>query len=75
VLDVLRTATSVADAAQRAVRLGGDTDTVAAIACGLLASHPAHRTERLPFLNEICLPPQDDITRLAQHLAHRSEPT
>jgi ADP-ribosylglycohydrolase len=73
VLHVLTHATSVADATQRAVRLGGDTDTVAAIAAGVLASHSAHRTDPLPFLDEVRLPPAEDITRLAEQLARRSE--
>jgi ADP-ribosylglycohydrolase len=55
------------------VRLGGDTDTVAAIAAGVLASHPAHRGDALPFIDEVQLPPDNDIARLAQQLARRSE--
>jgi ADP-ribosylglycohydrolase len=60
------------DAALRlAVDLGGDTDTVAALTGGLLASglRPTDVRQRLAWLGRVRLPDEDETGRLATALA------
>jgi len=54
-----------------AVRLGGDTDTVAALVGGLLgvALSPAEVAARLPWSGRVTLPPEPELARLARELA------
>jgi ADP-ribosylglycohydrolase len=63
--------TSMADAILGAVRLGGDTDTVAAIAGGLLACQrsPAEVRGELPWLDEVDVPVAERIVGVGQGLA------
>jgi ADP-ribosyl-[dinitrogen reductase] hydrolase len=71
VLDCVLRASSLRDGLLRAVDLGGDTDTVAALTGGLLgAQHMADqvRTE-LPWHDMVLLPERDVIARLATALA------
>lgn len=74
VLYVLERATSVSDAAERSVRLGGDTDTVAAVACGILAAHPEHAADPIPWLDQVRMPDIERLRRLAASLAARRAP-
>lgn len=67
VLHVLAQGGRVAETVERAIRLGGDTDTVAAIAAGLLASHPAHAPDPLPWADDVVMPA--DLSALASQLA------
>ncbi|WP_239394373.1 ADP-ribosylglycohydrolase family protein [Frankia sp. CiP3] len=71
VLHCVHTATSLPDGIARAVLLGGDTDTVAALTAGLLGAwHSAAEVRgTLPWSTRVLLPPPDTITRLAAGLA------
>jgi ADP-ribosylglycohydrolase len=54
-----------------AVRLGGDTDTVAALVGGLIGCRlqPEEVRTELPWIDEVRLPPSDAIQRLARGIA------
>jgi ADP-ribosylglycohydrolase len=71
VLHCIRTSPSVRDAIDHAVALGGDTDTVAALAAGLLGalSTPDQVRRDLPWHNAIQLPADADLTGTAAALA------
>ena len=71
VLAVIRGSSAPAEAAALAVRIGGDTDTVAAISAGILASHPEHADAPIEWLDQVLLPPAADIERIAAQLAAR----
>jgi ADP-ribosyl-[dinitrogen reductase] hydrolase len=60
-----------ADAMRYAVSLGGDTDTVAAIAGGLLGSR--HPDADLPWLESVALPEPEELDRLSRALADRRQ--
>lgn len=62
-------AESPAEAAQMAVRLGGDTDTIAAIAAGIAGSLPEAVGAEIEWLDEVLLP--DGIGELAEALGAR----
>jgi ADP-ribosyl-[dinitrogen reductase] hydrolase len=69
VLDVLAREKGLADSIEMAVRLGGDTDTVAAITAGVLAGQGAEPAEELPWLGLVALPDASLIEELASGLA------
>jgi ADP-ribosyl-[dinitrogen reductase] hydrolase len=69
VLHVLRLAGGLADGIERAVRLGGDTDTVAAIVAGVLGARGCDPTEELPWLGRVQLPDASLLDELASGLA------
>jgi ADP-ribosyl-[dinitrogen reductase] hydrolase len=69
VLHVLRRAEGLADAIETAVRLGGDTDTVAAIAAGVVGAQGADPVRELPWLERVQLPDASTIEELASGLA------
>jgi ADP-ribosyl-[dinitrogen reductase] hydrolase len=71
VLHVLRESNGLADAIETAVRLGGDTDTVAAIAAGILASQGADPVRELPWLGLVQLPDASLVEELASGLAEK----
>jgi ADP-ribosyl-[dinitrogen reductase] hydrolase len=71
VLHVLQGAEGLADAIEAAVRLGGDTDTVAAIVAGVLASQGADPASELPWLGQVQLPDANLIESLASGLAEK----
>jgi ADP-ribosylglycohydrolase len=60
-----------AGAVLAAVRLGGDTDTVAALVGGLIGCRlqPEEVRTELPWIDEVRLPPSDAIQRLARGIA------
>ena len=62
---------SMADAILGAVRLGGDTDTVAALVGGLLGCQrsPAAVRAELPWLDQVDVPPAERIVGAAKGLA------
>jgi ADP-ribosylglycohydrolase len=63
--------TTLADALIAAVRLGGDTDTVAALVGGLLACRlqPDAVRRELPWIGEVRLPVDDVVARVARGIA------
>jgi ADP-ribosylglycohydrolase len=61
VLHFLRAPTSLAIAMKRAVALGGDTDTAAAIAGGLLGSQSENVEAEIPWLPRVALPDPEFI--------------
>lgn len=71
VLYSCRFADGLRDALRRAVSLGGDTDTVAALVGGLLGSQmsPAAITEQLRWLDRVKLPARERVTAVATSLA------
>jgi len=71
VLHCLHHATSLRQAAEAAVALGGDTDTTAALVAGLLAvrSTPDQVRAELPYSSRVQLPPEEQVTGLAASLA------
>jgi ADP-ribosylglycohydrolase len=71
VLYVLGSADGLADAVEAAVRLGGDTDTVAAITAGVLATQGADPARELPWLGLVQLPDASLVEELASGLAER----
>jgi len=78
VLDCVVRATSLRDGLLRAIRLGGDTDTVAALVGGILAARlePDDVRTQLPWHTAVHLPDEATITRLAAGLTTlRSRPT
>jgi ADP-ribosyl-[dinitrogen reductase] hydrolase len=84
-LDAVETATAalavvaaggdLRDVLHRAVRLGGDTDTVAAIAGGIAGALAPEQVRRLPFLPAVVLPDPAEVDRLAAGLAARRDVT
>lgn len=71
VLHVLRRSQGLGDAVEAAVRLGGDTDTVAAIAAGILAAGGCDPVRELPWLGLVRLPDASLIEALASGLDER----
>lgn len=71
VLHVLQREEGLADAIESAVRLGGDTDTVAAIAAGVLAAQGSEPLAELPWLGLVQLPDASLVEQLASGLAER----
>jgi ADP-ribosylglycohydrolase len=73
VLFACRPGDGLAAALRRAVSLGGDTDTVAALAGGLLGCQlsPAQVREQLPWLDRVILPERDHVVALATSLARK----
>ncbi|HEV2857008.1 MAG TPA: ADP-ribosylglycohydrolase family protein [Solirubrobacterales bacterium] len=71
VLYVLQSAAGLADAIETAVRLGGDTDTVAAIVAGVLAAQGSDPARELPWLGLVQLPDASLIEELASGLAEK----
>lgn len=69
VVSVVREAQDIATATVTAIRLGGDTDTVAAIVAGILGCREADEAERLPWLGSVLLSDPRIIDRLAMGLA------
>jgi ADP-ribosyl-[dinitrogen reductase] hydrolase len=65
VLHVLREATSLAMAMKRAVALGGDTDTAAAIVGGLLGCQSQNVEAEIPWLPRVTLPDSNLIEATA----------
>jgi ADP-ribosylglycohydrolase len=59
------------EAVLSAVRLGGDTDTVAALVGGLLGCglEVDEVREQLDWLDDVRLPPMEDLQRLAAGLS------
>jgi ADP-ribosylglycohydrolase/tetratricopeptide (TPR) repeat protein len=70
VVHVLRAGEEPAAALRRAVSLGGDTDTVAAVVGGLLGSRSADVATALPWLARVRLPPSETLAAVADAL-HR----
>lgn len=70
VLHVLRRTAGLADGIETAIRLGGDTDTVAAIVAGILGSRGADPAE-LPWIGLVQLPDASLVDELASGLAQR----
>jgi ADP-ribosylglycohydrolase len=68
VLHVLRQADGLRDGIEASVRLGGDTDTVAAIVGGILGVRGAEPEEELPWLPLVRLPDPSLLDRLAAAL-------
>jgi ADP-ribosyl-[dinitrogen reductase] hydrolase len=68
VLHVLRDATSLADAMKRAVALGGDTDTTAAIVGGLLGCRLEDVDHAIPWLSKVVLPKAEIVEATATGL-------
>lgn len=68
VVDVLRQADDVPSGIEAAIRLGGDTDTVAAIAAGILGSLNPEQVGQLPWLLQVQLPDPALLDRLAKKL-------
>jgi ADP-ribosylglycohydrolase len=58
------------EAMRNAVTLGGDTDTVAALAGGILGARDGEQEP--PYAHKVLLPPEATLTRLATGLATRS---
>jgi ADP-ribosyl-[dinitrogen reductase] hydrolase len=71
VLHVLREARGLAEAIETAVRLGGDTDTVAAIVAGVFAAQGADPAKELPWLELVALPDASLVEELASGLAEK----
>jgi ADP-ribosylglycohydrolase len=72
VVDVLRRGTTLADALENAVSLGGDTDTVAALVGGIWASRGVtDEVERLMWISRVTVPPDDVIVPLAEGMVER----
>lgn len=69
VVHVLRRADGLADGVKRAVRLGGDTDTVAAIVAGVLAARGTDPAQALSWLGLVQLPDASLVEDLASGLA------
>jgi ADP-ribosylglycohydrolase/tetratricopeptide (TPR) repeat protein len=71
VLYCCRTTDGLATALRRAVSLGGDTDTVAALVGGVLGCQlsPAAVSEQLTWLDRVLLPARDHLATLAKSLA------
>jgi ADP-ribosyl-[dinitrogen reductase] hydrolase len=68
VLHVLREATSLADAMKRAVALGGDTDTTAAIVGGILGCRLEDVDHAIPWLSKVVLPQAEIVEATAAGL-------
>lgn len=71
VLHVLRGADGLAEGIEAAIRLGGDTDTVAAIVAGVLGGRGADPAEELPWLRLVQLPDASLVNELASGLAEK----
>jgi len=67
-LHCVRTADSLRSGILAAVRLGGDTDTVAALVGGLLGAREAAVKVTLPWSGGVRLPAEEYIGELAQGL-------
>jgi ADP-ribosylglycohydrolase len=68
VLHVLRGATSLATAMKRAVALGGDTDTTAAIVGGILGCRLEDVDHAIPWLPKVVLPRAEIVEAMAAGL-------
>jgi ADP-ribosylglycohydrolase len=71
VLRGLRSADGLSDAIEVSIRLGGDTDTVAAIVAGILGAGGADPERELPWLPLVRLPGPDLLDWLARALWQR----
>jgi len=71
VLHVLRGARGLSDGIETSVRLGGDTDTVAAIVGGILGVRDEDPEDALPWLSLVQLPDPALLDRLAAGLWER----
>jgi ADP-ribosylglycohydrolase len=71
VLHVLRGAAGLADGIETAIRLGGDTDTVAAIVAGVLGVRGPDPAEVIPWLDLVQLPDAGLVDELAACLAEK----
>ena len=71
VLHVLRNAAGLADGIETAIRLGGDTDTVAAIVAGVLGVRCSDPAEALTWLDVVQLPDAELVDELATCLAEK----
>jgi ADP-ribosyl-[dinitrogen reductase] hydrolase len=70
VLHILQQGTDLATGMKRAVALGGDTDTVAAIVGGILGSQVQDVESHVPWLPRVVLPEPAFIERMATELHH-----
>jgi ADP-ribosyl-[dinitrogen reductase] hydrolase len=68
VLHVLREATSLANGMKRAVALGGDTDTTAAIVGGILGCRLEDVDRAIPWLSKVVLPRAEIVEATAAGL-------
>jgi ADP-ribosyl-[dinitrogen reductase] hydrolase len=68
VMQVLRESQGLATAMKHAVLLGGDTDTVAAIAGGILGCQSEDVESEIPWLSRVTLPDADSIEAAATGL-------
>ncbi len=70
VLHCVTTATSLRDGLLRAVKLGGDTDTIAAMVGGILGAHhtAAEVLAQLPWSGEVNMPAADGVAAMATSL-------
>jgi ADP-ribosyl-[dinitrogen reductase] hydrolase len=68
VLHILREATSLAKAMKRAVALGGDTDTTAAIVGGILGCRFEDVDHAIPWLSKVVLPRAEVVEATAAGL-------
>lgn len=73
VVHVVRTARDPEDAVRAAIALGGDTDTVGAIAGGVVAACMPHLLHDHPWRTVAVLPEQDQLERLAVSAAGMRE--
>jgi len=71
VLHVLSSTEGLADGIEAAIRLGGDTDTVAAIVAGVLGARGADPAEELPWFGLVQLPDASLVDELASGLAQK----
>jgi ADP-ribosylglycohydrolase/predicted negative regulator of RcsB-dependent stress response len=71
VVHVLRRADSLANGIERAIRLGGDTDTVAAIVAGILGTRGIDPASALPWFGLVQRPDMELVHRLADGLTER----
>jgi ADP-ribosyl-[dinitrogen reductase] hydrolase len=68
ILHVLREPTSLANAMKRAVALGGDTDTTAAIVGGILGCRLEDIDHAIPWLSKVLLPRAEIVEATAAGL-------
>jgi len=71
VLHCIHNSSSLGQAIETAVTLGGDTDTVAALVAGLVAARytPDQVRAQLPWSSQVQLPDDQQISALAAELA------
>jgi ADP-ribosyl-[dinitrogen reductase] hydrolase len=68
VILVLRESRGLATAMKRAVSLGGDTDTAAAIVGGILGSQAGDVVGEIPWLSSVILPEAEIVEATAARL-------